>query len=508
MLLTQTNYKIDCENGIIIEPKTDIGLFEFDNLQPVIDSGFVAAMRQMPKIKANVFRRSAFDELGKRRDDFIKKQPPVVFDKINLEGLNSRQAEYVRRFLRHKNKTLTVDQLKPGYFRLVADDKIKHIYPLAKYNPVTGYYDLFLKVRKEKDLIVDFGGNFSNRPISEGFVSAQYNYLGRVAMSITGNTYFGKLYTSAQGKIRFDFSTKLPFYLEPEITYNRWDFFKSSTAFFQDIKPSFLIIREEFGKLNAAFPLGNKAKLLISSGFGNITDKYYQTEKFSQNDTSDRTDFTLVTSEVVFEHNTLNRRQYASEGTYFTFKTRYVQGEEFTQPGSTQVGQNNFRKVHDWFQFKMIYDTYFNRRGKVKFGFYGEGMFSNQPLFNNYTASILSASAFQPLPECKTLFQETYRANKYMAAGLKAIITVRKNIEFRLEGYVFQPYQQIIKTADLRAELSDPFEKRFYLGTAAAVYHSPLGPISFSLNYYDKEKTPYTFLFHFGYILFNKKVID
>lgn len=508
MLLSKTDYKIDCENGIIIQPKTDIGLFEFDNLQQVIDSGYVATMRQMPLIKKTVTRRAAFDELKEKRSAFMKKQDTIVFDKINIEGLNSKQSEYVRRILRHKNKTVTLEQLKPEYFRLAADEKIKHIYPKAKHNPATGYYDLFLKVKKEKDLIVNFGGNVSNRPINEGFVSVQYNYLGKAAMGITGNTYFGKLYTSLQVKTRFDFSSKLPFYIEPNVTYNRWDFFKSSAAFFEDIRPPFLIQREEFGELNAGFPSGNKGKIIIGGGGGNITDKYYQTDKFSSTDTVDRTDFSLITATAIYERNTLNRKQYPSQGTYFTFKARVVQGEEFTQPGSTSPGQNKFRKVHEWVQLKAIYDKYFNRTGKVKFGLYGEGVFSTQPLFDNYTASILSAQAFQPIPESKTLFQENYRSHIYAAAGLKTIFSIRKSMELRVEGYVYQPYQQILKTADLKAELSDPLTSRFFLGTAAAVYHSPLGPVSFSVNYYDKEKTDVTFLFHFGYILFNKRVLD
>ncbi len=508
MLLSKTEYKINSENGIIITPKTDIGLFDFENLQEVIDSGYVAAMREMPKIKASVSRREAFDDLKLRRESFRKKQQNIVFENIYIEGLNSKQSEYVRRILRHKNKTLTMEQLKPEYFRLAADDKIKQLYPRAKMNPGTGNYDLYLNVRKEKDLVVNFGGNISNRPISEGFVSAQYNYFAKAAMAITGNTYFGKLYTSAQGKIRFDFPSKYPFYLEPIVTYNRWDFFKSSTAFFEDIKPPFLIQREEFGELNAGFPVGNKGKLVIGGGVGNITDKYYQTEKFSQNDTVDRTDFSLVTAQAFYERNTLNRKQYASEGSYFTFKTRVVQGEEFTQPGSTSPGQDNFRALHDWIQFKFVIDKYFNQRRVVKFGLYAEGVYSFQPLFNNYTASILSAPAFQPLPECKTLFQESYRSHKYLGTGLKTIFTFRRNLELRLEGYVYLPYEQIIKTPDLKAQFAEPLTRQFFLGTAAMVFHSPLGPLSFSVNYYDKEKTDLTFLFHFGYILFNKRVTE
>ena len=51
------------------------------------------------------------------------------------------------------------------------------------------------------------------------------------------NGYFGKLYASSQTSIRFDFPFRIPFYIEPEITFNRWNFYKSSNLFFEDVKP-------------------------------------------------------------------------------------------------------------------------------------------------------------------------------------------------------------------------------------------------------------------------------
>ncbi|MCX6295540.1 MAG: patatin-like phospholipase family protein, partial [Bacteroidetes bacterium] len=39
MLQSKSNYDIPCEGGVIIEPKTDVGLFDFGDLQPLIDSG-------------------------------------------------------------------------------------------------------------------------------------------------------------------------------------------------------------------------------------------------------------------------------------------------------------------------------------------------------------------------------------------------------------------------------------------------------------------------------------
>ena len=509
MLQAKTNYNVLCENGVIIEPNTDIGVFDFNNPQPAIDSGYAAAQRKIFKIKECIPRKITQDELIKKRERFTDKIHPIVFNNIYIEGLNKRQSNYAKKLLVPRKKIVPIEKLKPEYFRFAGDDKIKQVFPKAKYNEQSNYYDLYLKVKKEKDLFVQVGGNFSNRPISEGFIGAQYNYLGNIAISAMGNTYFGKLFNSAQIKARFDFPLRLKFYIEPGFTSNRWDFFNSSNAqFFIDTRPSYLIEKDQYGELNVGVPMGNKSKIVASTGLASIIDEYYQTDNFLQKDTADKTYFNAFTSSLSYEKNTLNRKQYASEGSYAAVQVRYIQGEEYDQPGSTSINKDPFRKIHDWFQVKAVYDGYFIKSKLYNLGIYAEGVYSDQPFFNNYIASTLTAPAFQPIPEGKTLFQENYRAHKYVAAGLKNIFNIKKNIELRIEGYIYQPYQQIIKLPDLTAGYTPPFSQRFVIATAALVGHTPLGPISFSVNYYNREKTQFTFLFHFGYILFNKKALD
>src|ERR1019366_3961139 len=236
MLQSKSNYNTLCEGGVIIEPNTEVGLFNFSNPQPIIDSGYAATMRKIDFIKQYVERRTDPVELESKRKAYKAEEPKIMFDNIYIEGLNKNQSEYARRVLRQKQKQVSMEVIKQGYFRLASDNKIKSINPKVKFNPQTGFYDLYLKIKKERDIITYFGGNFSNRPISEGFVGVQYNYLGRFATTVMANAYFGKLYNSAQLKTRFDFPFKIPIYIEPNITYNNWDYYTSSNNFLQDVK--------------------------------------------------------------------------------------------------------------------------------------------------------------------------------------------------------------------------------------------------------------------------------
>lgn len=509
MLINRTKYEVLCPNGIIIEPKVNSSTFDFSNPKAQIDSGYVAAIRQLETIKSSIERRINPAELEAKRKAFFNKQAPLVFGDIYIDGLKKGQSQYVRGVLRKKGKVTPLNKFKPAYFRLVEDDKIKQIYPKAKFNQEKGNYDLFLKIKKEKDIVAELGGNISNRPISEVFAGFEYRYLGNIGIRFMANGYFGKLYASSQTSVRFDFPSRIPFYVEPGITFNRWNFYKSSNLFFEDVKPAYLIQNDQHASLNLAMPVSNKDKLEIGGSLGSTVDDYYQTSEFSQKDTADRTSFDMVTSHLLFERNTLNRKQYATQGTYFCFKSRAVQGEEYTVPGSTAADSlKPTRVLHQWIQYKLVFDKYYKQRGLLRMGFYCEGVYSSQPLFNNYTASILSSPSFQPLAESKTLFQPNFRSHTFAAAGLKNIITIKNRFDLRLEAYVYQPYQQIEKGKNDEAVYSDPFSKRYFIGSASLVGHTPIGPICFSLNYYYKELQPFSFLFHFGFITFNKKTTD
>jgi NTE family protein len=513
MLTSKTDFDPKCENGVVVEPNTDwAGLFDFDDTKRIIDSGYVATRRKIADINMHVIRRSNLVELNVRRINFKARQPKIVFDNIEIEGqkMKKNQVAYVSKILRHRSRYVSIDALQPGYFRLAADDKIQQIFPKALYNRKTGYYDLKIKIKKEKDLFTQFGGNISNRPINMGFVGFQYNVLGNPSTSLVCNFYFGKLYSSVNLKVRVDFPTTLPFYVEPSFTWNRWDYFRSSPAFFEDTRPAFLIHLDRCGELNIGIPVNNKGRLVGGIGYAFNRDLYYQTDSYVSADTIDRTDFTVGTSHVYYERNTLNRKQYASQGTYFSIRARFVQGEEFYQPGTTALNQNPFRAVHEWFQLRLVYDTYFKERGRWRIGFLGEVAYSTQPFFNNYTSSILSAQEFQPTPESRTYFLPQYRANQFVAGGLKSVLLLWKNIDFRIEGYAFLPYQAIRQMPDLTAVYAAPLSISDinFIAMTGFVWHSPLGPVCLSLNHYNDQRKQFSLLFHFGYIIFNRKALD
>jgi NTE family protein len=191
-----------------------------------------------------------------------------------------------------------------------------------------------------------------------------------------------------------------------------------------------------------------------------------------------------------------------------------VQGPEVTTPGSTSSLRDVTENDLAWYQLKATYDSYYKRRGKIRLGVFGEAVVSNQKFFSNYTASILSSPAFTPIPESRTRFIPKFRAHSYVAFGLKNVWNIFTALDLRMEGYVFQPLREIQAGENNRPEYSQFLNKRYFIASGALVYHSPVGPLSLSLNYYDTElkrgrdEGVYSFLLTFGYILFNRRALD
>jgi hypothetical protein len=61
--------------------------------------------------------------------------------------------------------------------------------------------------------------------------------------------------------VRFEFPTKVPFYIEPSFTISRWDFYKSSALFYDFEKPAYLVQEDLFGELILVHQLVILAKL-------------------------------------------------------------------------------------------------------------------------------------------------------------------------------------------------------------------------------------------------------
>ncbi len=508
LIMRPTDFEIAPEDGILLETKfKNVSLLDFNKIETIMEAGTETAELMIDSIKSRIKRKQDLATIQKKRDDFNAKKPELYFQHIQVEGVKDpMQRKFIIQSIKRKYEVITLSSLKKEYFKLIADEHIKSIRPISRYNRETGYFDLHLKVEPQNKVEVNIGGNISTKPINQGFVGFNYRtYKGR-AYTLNSNIYFGRFYSSFKVGGRIDYPSKLPIYLSYYSTFNRWDFFStSSELFFEDVRPPYIIQDESSHRLEAGFPLGLHGKFFIENSYSYSTDEYYQTEVFNKEDEPDKTKFKAYVAHVGVENNSLNNKQFATEGAFRYISAKYVIGRESNYPGTTNTFKKNVDVEHSYFLLKAHATKYF-KMGKVfTLGAKAEAVFSNKALFRNFTSTLLAAPGFYPTPHSKSLFVGNFHSNNYLAGGLKALFHINPSLHLRVEGYGFVPINEELRAEDQTAYHNKSFENYYLQGTAAMVYQTGVGPVSLTANYYEKENSTFYVTLNFGYILFNKR---
>lgn len=509
MIMKKTDYKIDPQDGVLMETTfTNVGLLDFKKIDQIESAGYETVSKNIENIRKRISARIRPEEVTDQRRLFNLKKPQLIFQNIQVEGLdNMMQTKYIIQSLKHKSNVIDLKELKKEYFKLVADQQIKSLRPIAKYNPETGYFDLHLLAKSNNPMQVNFGGNISTRPINQGFLSGSYRMFKERSYTLSTNMYFGRFYSSIKTGVRIDFPTTIPFYLAGYFTLNRWDYYSSTTEFvFEDVRPPYIIQNESNLRFEMGFPVNTWGKLTFGGSYSTSKDEYYLTESIKVSDTPDHTHFDALIANTSIQANSLNDKQYATEGISSCLSLNYISGREKNEPGTSSNNTFTTEYNHNFYLLKGKYERYFKLNRRFSFGMAGEGVISNKNTSSNYVSTILAAPSFEPIPHSKTIYLGKFHANKYLASGLKGILKISDQLHFRTEVYGFAPINEISEGNNFMAVYNEQnFPSLNFMGTSAFVYQTAIGPVSLSLNYYDKSQTRFFAMLNFGYILFNRK---
>lgn len=515
MMISKSNYQVDSSCGVLIEPTTNVSSFSFENLEGLPDSGYAATYKKINELQELIPIRRSRDVFEQMRTDFNNKKPEFLVKQVVPEDIKKSQAHYAKEIMQRRgNKSgMNEDLLRRNFYRLLLDDQVNYIFPSSSYQARGSAFNVNLKLKPSKDFDVDFGGLLSSSPINTGYVGLKYRVWRNFSYSFHANTYFGKFYNSAFLKARIDIPYGGGWSLQPFYLLNRFNYFQSLSAFFELDRPSFIIQNENVYGLGLWKSAGSNGVLKFDVLNGSVFDDYYQAAKFSSNDIPDRTELKLWTGSIKYESNTLNFKQFANQGQRTMLAIRYSNADETFRPGTTSSSPLN-EDIHSWFDVHFDHENFYKERGAIRFGYLISAHYSSLTPLSNYISTSLRMNAFAPIPESKTLFLESFRAFQYLAVGHRFVIDINNRFDFRLEAYIFQPYARLNRIDDTRFEVIRNLEKRFTLASSSLVYQSPLGPLSLSVNYYLNnpeipviDRRPLTFIFQFGYTLFNRRAI-
>ncbi|MCU0356373.1 MAG: patatin-like phospholipase family protein [Cyclobacteriaceae bacterium] len=507
MLLDKSDPSTIPESGVYIQSNLEgYSAMDFTRVKALIDSGYAQTIRKMPEIKSKVAARVTCEEIAAKRNRFSGNSVPFIFDGVVFKGFRSSQQEYIRRLFPAPSRRadyVSIADIKLGYFNLIGEPFFNNVFPTILFNPEQNRFSLQLVRRPQRNFPVDIGGMMASRNISNLYVGLNYYYFRKALTHAYLGITTGSFYKSLTGNARIDYSRLGRFYIQPGFTYNEWDYIES-TDLLQKSTPTVLKRFDRKLTMNVGKPLGRNLRAVISFNAIANTDRYSNDKAFISTDTLDMLKLNGFKTGFSLTSNTLDRKQYASSGRSFYLGAEYFDVNEDYTPGNTAARETVFQEKHTWMKLRMTAEQYF-QKGRFRPGYYVDAVFSNQPVFANYTGTIVNAPGFFPLQDSRTLILENFRAFNFIAAGSRNVFILKSRLlQFRLEGYIFKPLQYITQDASQQAITASELGKFYFTGTAGLVYHSPIGPISLSTNYYDDAENRWGVLFHAGFILFNK----
>ena len=199
MFLSKSDSTLVGENGVYIQPDLiDYNVTNFAPVAELIKKGYDATMADMEKIKQSVQRRITPEQLLTKRNAFNERKPDLVFSNVTVSGVNTQQKKYIERLFKSDQLTFDLNDIKTGYYKLVADETFETVYPKIAYQENTDSYNFEIVAQPKKSFKLDLGGNISTRPISNVFLGAQYNYLNRKSYTFGTSFYSGRFYESVQ----------------------------------------------------------------------------------------------------------------------------------------------------------------------------------------------------------------------------------------------------------------------------------------------------------------------
>ncbi len=510
MMTVDTDYNIPEDKGILIAGVYDYSLLEFDKVDELVQMGYDNAMAMMDQIKSRIARRRDVSEVDSSRVAFRKKCYDLKFTDVQVEGdFSDAKKKYIISTVTDKKDTVSFEDAKRGYFRILSTNTLNTFYPTAKINEGDSTFSLKFLATPNNVLSISVGGNISSTSLMQGFLGLSHTHFARHPWNAALNMDIGQLYSGIGLYFRQHIGIKPLFIYELMLNFHQFDYFSSSQSLLLSQSLSLNVKEsEKYGTFNAALPISTRRNLLLELGFSLGANKYtyYPTPNFTKYDEPDVTHLRYFTPRLRIAQSTLNYNMYPTQGKKRLWEFRYVLSEEEHTDGT--VVEDNLpvlKPVKHVFQTRLKFEDYYNLSKWFSLGYQLDITISSPMEMNDYISTILVTPAFQPTLHSRTLLLPNYRAPIYAGVAVSPIIKFSETVFFHITGAYFQPYRQLVRTANADFKYSEIIPVGGFMGNIALVWQSPIGPVSLSCAYYDKaEHAKWYPSFNIGFLIFRE----
>lgn len=509
MITKDTDYNIPEEEGVLISGLYDYNLMDFDKIDRLVDSGYVNAMKKIPEIKARVKREMTAKERSDMRLEFRKKCSELRYNEVEITGnLTDDDKKFIKNLITEGDTSLTFDQIKRGYYRVIASEYLNGVYPVTYMNE-DSLFTFSLRANKRNKLGLSIGGNISSSSLTQGYVGMSFRYLCDYPFKTKLDLQIGQFYTGASAYFRQDFRFKQMFFYELDLNIHRFNYFTSNQGILMTSSLSSNIREGElYATLNLATTISKRSNLLLELGVtgGANLYNYFPESVFSKYDKLDRSYIRYFTTRLRMKQSTLDYPMFPTSGRDRRLVVRYINSLESHTAGTLSDKSLEVRnRERNTYQARFTMTDFYPVTDWLSLGYNIDLSFSTNLDFSDYTTSLLMTPAFQPMLHSTTILLENYRAPVFAGVALMPVFKIRDNLYFHLTAAYFQPYKTLVKEAAGFYSHSDPFPYGGVMGNIAFVWQSPVGPISLSCAYYDKSDVKWYPQFNIGFLIFKNR---
>jgi len=507
-----TDYTLPDSTDIIIRRKfNDVSTLDYTRAAYIMARGYEDAMREMPEILNKIQRRVTPAEVSVKREKFKSKIKPLVFEQVLIEGLTTRQTDYVMRQLGlSSDQIVDAAYFERKYMPILAANVFTADFPEVTFNPETGYYRLRIKMYTKPSMKFSLGGNISSTSLNQLYMGFQYRTVGTTASTYRVDGYLGTYYNAVRVGGRHDLYTQFPFYIDYNYGYESIDRDTyNSKAYYKNQPWRYEKHNNNYISSSIAVPVLGNAAFRGKLSWGVTNDEYYHTYHTAE-DRADHSRFTYGSIGFEIQKHTLNYPLYSQSGVDQMFSVLYNTGLEMYKPGSTVLRDDarSFKgKNRNWFEISYKREHYVETGRWFTFGYLIEAVYSNQKQFANQLITSMKGPSFTPTPTSYTIFMPEYTSTAYAGAGVIPTFNFIGNTFYaKTYAMAFLPkeilYNHGWRSGDLWNRLNDKAE--FIFG-GSLVYQTRVGPASLTVEKYSTGSANWNVILNFGYTLFRKR---
>ena len=500
-----TDYSLPEGKGLLIKRNVEASLLDFSAGQATIEQGYEDALTAMPALKERLASRRTPQQTAQMREAFRSRKPELRFSEMDVDGLNSRQREYARTFVKRdkldedtlNRRTISFDEVRSRYFSLMASNEFTtNAFPKLQYDSLQRDFSIKFDLAAKPAVKFLIGGNISSTVFNQIFLGLNYFRLGRTATTAYTDLFLGPVSSVVRLGGRTVFMARTPMYLDYSLQGSWHSNLRGS---YGNITPVNNTISartiESYAHLGFGVAASRRSTLELSANAG--YNFYSYIDSFDEpNDPTTHNWFRFAAARLQFQYSTLDKIAYPTRGGRFTASAIGVLGRDKYETAELFEQGLKHTAKREWVGAKIKWEHYPSnwRDWWFSVSYNIEAVYTSHPDFGTPYATILTSPRYAPLPHAQMLYMPEYAANRYAALGVIPTFKVMPNFYVRTGVY---------------AMLRDPLrvdDYLHYMGDFSLVYHTPIGPVSLSLIKYDFDSKNNGYLmFNFGYPIFGSR---